>query len=310
MLRFSRSIEAPLEELTAYALELRKNNYEATGQLCDQQNMPNELKILFDAFTVMSFRVARQIKKAEAVSQKDALTGLHNRRFLQAMGTEFLKKTYSAGQQCACLMLDIDHFKSINDTFGHNVGDMVLQHTARIINASVRSADLLARYGGEEFVVLVACTDARQGEELAHRIRHARNIFQQLGKTLFERGGIILPAFQLLPPACNSIWKKVGATTSIQAISGELQVRSMQPVCRLKFGKCLINLALAIWLCCFWQILQQMFQWALERVTLGFQTAERYLRIDVRYRDVKQNAQRQYKGYSNRRQLPGKFDVS
>ena len=89
------------------------------------------------------------------------------------MGAEFLKKTHSAGQQCACLMLDIDHFKSINDTFGHNVGDMVLQHTARIINASVRSADLLVRYGGEEFVVLVACKDARQGEELAHRIRHA-----------------------------------------------------------------------------------------------------------------------------------------
>ncbi|MCQ4859706.1 diguanylate cyclase [Desulfovibrio desulfuricans] len=173
MLRFCRSIEAPLEELTAYALELRKNNYEATGQLCDQKNMPSELRILFDAFTVMSFRVARQIKKAEAVSLKDALTGLHNRRFLQAMGAEFLKKTHSAGQQCACLMLDIDHFKSINDTFGHNVGDMVLQHTARIINASVRSADLLVRYGGEEFVVLVACKDARQGEELAHRIRHA-----------------------------------------------------------------------------------------------------------------------------------------
>ena len=50
---------------------------------------------------------------------------------------------------------------------------MVLQHTARILNASVRSADLLVRYGGEEFVVLVACTDARRGEELAHRIRHA-----------------------------------------------------------------------------------------------------------------------------------------
>ena len=50
---------------------------------------------------------------------------------------------------------------------------MVLQHTAQMINASVRSADLLVRYGGEEFVVLVACTDARQGEELARRIRHA-----------------------------------------------------------------------------------------------------------------------------------------
>lgn len=173
VLRFCRSIEAPLESLTAYALELRKNNYEATGQLRENKNMPRELRILFDAFTVMSFRVARKIRNAEAVSYKDALTGLHNRRFLQIMGADFLRKTHSSGQLCACLMLDIDHFKNINDTFGHSTGDIVLQQVAQIINASVRSADLLVRYGGEEFVVLVACTEARQGEELAHRIRQA-----------------------------------------------------------------------------------------------------------------------------------------
>ena len=221
MRRFCRSIEAPLEELTAYALELRKNNYEATWQLCDQKDMPSELRILFDAFTVMSFRVARQIKKAEAVSLKDALTGLHNRRFLQVMGTEFLKKTHSSGQQCACLMLDIDHFKTINDTFGHNAGDIVLQHTARIINASVRSADLLVRYGGEEFVVLVACTDARQGEELAHRIRQAVG-----ANPSFHEGSKLTVTISIGVAVCADMTDMVESPESAEAALAVMLIRA------------------------------------------------------------------------------------
>ena len=173
ILRFCRSIEGPLEELTAYALELRKNDYAVTGKLHSNKNMPSEIRILFDAFTIMSLRVNRKIKKAEAESLNDSLTGLHNRRFLQITGADFFRKALAFGHQCACFMLDIDHFKKVNDTYGHNAGDMVLQGVAKIIHASVRQDDLLVRYGGEEFVVLATCTDARQAEELAHRIRHA-----------------------------------------------------------------------------------------------------------------------------------------
>jgi diguanylate cyclase (GGDEF) domain len=173
ILRFCRSIEAPLEELTAYALELRKNDYAQTGKLISHKGMPSELRILFDAFTVMSFRVTRQIKNAEAQSLSDPLTGLYNRRFLQITGADFYRKTLAFGQQCSCFLLDIDHFKKINDTYGHNVGDTVLQVVARILGGSVRQADLLVRYGGEEFVVLATCTHAKQAEELAQRIRQA-----------------------------------------------------------------------------------------------------------------------------------------
>ena len=173
ILKFCRSIEGPLEELTAYALELRKNDYAVAGNLHSNRNMPSEIRILFDAFTVMSFRVARQIKKAEAESLSDSLTGLHNRRFLQITGADFFLKSLAVGQQCSCLMLDIDHFKKINDTYGHNVGDMVLQGIAKIVNVSVRQADMLVRYGGEEFVVLATCADTMQAEELAQRIRQA-----------------------------------------------------------------------------------------------------------------------------------------
>lgn len=173
ILRFCRSIEGPLEELTAYALELRKNDYAVTGKLHSSKNMPSEIRILFDAFTIMSLRVTSKIKKAEAESLNDVLTGLHNRRFLQITGADFFQNALAFGHLCSCLMLDIDHFKKINDTYGHRAGDMVLQGVAKIINASVRQADLLVRYGGEEFVVLATCADAGQAEELAHRIRQA-----------------------------------------------------------------------------------------------------------------------------------------
>ena len=171
ILRFCRSIEAPLEELTAYALELRKNDYAVTGRFCSHKNMPAEIRILFDAFTVMSFRVTRKIKDAEAQSLNDPLTGLHNRRFLQITGAEFFQNALTFGLQCSCLILDIDNFKKINDTYGHNIGDMVLQGVAKILNGSVRQADLLVRQGGEEFIVLATCTAAKQAEDLAQRIR-------------------------------------------------------------------------------------------------------------------------------------------
>lgn len=173
ILRFCHSIEAPLEELTAYALELRKNDYAVTGRLRSHKNMPPEIRILFDAFTVMSFRVTRKIKNAEAQSLNDPLTGLHNRRFLQIAGAEFFQNALAFGLKCSCFILDIDYFKKINDTYGHNIGDMVLQGVANIINASVRQADLLVRHGGEEFIVLATCAAAKQAEELAQRIRQA-----------------------------------------------------------------------------------------------------------------------------------------
>ncbi len=173
ILRFCRSIEVPLEELTAYALELRKNDYAVTGKFNLHKNMPAEIRILFDAFAVMSFRVTRKIKDAEAQSLNDPLTGLHNRRFLQITGAEFFQNALTFGLQCSCLILDIDHFKKINDAYGHNIGDMVLQAVAKILKVSVRQADLLARQGGEEFIVLATCTAAKQAEELAQRIRQA-----------------------------------------------------------------------------------------------------------------------------------------
>ena len=105
---------------------------------------------------------------------RDALTGLYNRRrFDEKLREDFLL-FQRGGRAFAVLMIDVDHFKRINDTYGHPAGDAVLQHLAGVIADSVRTTDFVARYGGEEFLVLLP--EPQQGEEalvVAEKIRRA-----------------------------------------------------------------------------------------------------------------------------------------
>lgn len=101
----------------------------------------------------------------------DVLTGGYNRRYLQIRLGEELARARRRAASLACLMLDVDHFKHVNDTCGHAAGDAVLREVARRIEAEVRASDVAARYGGEEFVVLLPDTSAADGRRLAERIR-------------------------------------------------------------------------------------------------------------------------------------------
>ena len=103
----------------------------------------------------------------------DVLTGWHNRRYLQVRLAEELARARRDGSNLVCLMLDIDHFKNVNDTWGHGAGDAVLRELAQRIESQVRVSDVAARYGGEEFVVLLPGTDVAAGRALAERIRAA-----------------------------------------------------------------------------------------------------------------------------------------
>lgn len=103
----------------------------------------------------------------------DVLTGWHNRRYLQVRLNEELARARRDQQHVVCLMLDVDHFKAVNDKYGHVAGDVVLQEIASRIDAQVRKSDVAARYGGEEFVVLLPDTDTESGVTLAERIRSA-----------------------------------------------------------------------------------------------------------------------------------------
>lgn len=107
------------------------------------------------------------------LSLKDPLTGLANRRHFRAVLTREIEIVARSGNSALLLMLDIDHFKNINDTHGHLAGDTMLQAAARCIASCVRPQDTVARYGGEEFAVVLPDCQVSFGETVAERIRQS-----------------------------------------------------------------------------------------------------------------------------------------
>ena len=110
-------------------------------------------------------------RRIEALAKTDPLTELYNRRFFMELFERELDKARRYNQPLSCVMVDLDHFKRINDRHGHLAGDQVLLSAARAMKAGVRTTDLLARYGGEEFVIVLPLTDAAGAQELAERCR-------------------------------------------------------------------------------------------------------------------------------------------
>lgn len=130
----------------------------------------------FSHLTVIaSFALENAVNRARLLRSgfTDVLTGWHNRRYLQVRLMEELARSRRDHSELVCLMLDLDHFKQVNDTYGHAAGDEVLRELAQRVEAQVRASDVAARYGGEEFVVLLPRTDVAAGEALAERIRRA-----------------------------------------------------------------------------------------------------------------------------------------
>ncbi|MGB3272293.1 MAG: PleD family two-component system response regulator [Xanthobacteraceae bacterium] len=103
----------------------------------------------------------------------DALTGLHNRRYLESHLAALAEQAAARGQPLALMMLDIDFFKAINDSYGHDAGDEVLREFASRIRKAIRGIDLACRYGGEEFVVVMPETDLKVAGLVAERLRRA-----------------------------------------------------------------------------------------------------------------------------------------
>lgn len=116
---------------------------------------------------------AAEIKVHESEARTDSLTGLANRRAFDDELRRRLAEWTRKGTPCTLLLLDIDHFKRFNDTHGHQVGDEVLRHVAKVLTAQCRDMDLPCRYGGEEFGVILPATDPLKACKVAERIRVA-----------------------------------------------------------------------------------------------------------------------------------------
>jgi two-component system cell cycle response regulator len=116
---------------------------------------------------------AQLFEQMEKMATTDGLTGLLNHRTFQSKADEALAQARRYGRKCSLILTDIDHFKSVNDTYGHPTGDQVLKGVARILRDKARDTDVVARYGGEEFVLVMPETDAKGAQAIAERIREA-----------------------------------------------------------------------------------------------------------------------------------------
>ena len=118
-------------------------------------------------------KLRENVRRSIALSVTDPLTGLYNRRYMTTHGEALVDEAANRGKAFSLLMLDLDHFKRINDEYGHDVGDRVLQELARRLKAHVRRLDIVCRIGGEEFVVLLPGTPIDIAQRVAERLRIA-----------------------------------------------------------------------------------------------------------------------------------------
>jgi len=124
---------------------------------------------IFARQIAISLERARLFQEVQGLALTDPLTGLHNRRsFFQAGKVEF-SRAQRMNRPLACIMLDLDHFKQVNDHYGHQAGDQILQEFAKRCKDSVREIDLVARYGGEEIIIILPETDLPAALQIAER---------------------------------------------------------------------------------------------------------------------------------------------
>jgi diguanylate cyclase (GGDEF)-like protein len=117
------------------------------------------------------FAVTEQSRRLRGMAITDPLTGAYNRRYLEEQAQQALHAWRRYSQPSAILLIDIDHFKRVNDRFGHNVGDAAIKRLVRVISGRVRSVDTVCRFGGEEFVVLLSETTIETASNIAEQLR-------------------------------------------------------------------------------------------------------------------------------------------
>jgi diguanylate cyclase (GGDEF)-like protein len=150
---------------------------EMTYQLRENQRELDERRIEIEDANARLVAQNRELQRVNEVFQQlsitDDLTKLHNHRFFQDHLPREIKRSERTGEPLCLILIDIDDFKSLNDRFGHAVGDAVLRRVADVMHRSIREMDLLARYGGEEFVLLASRTALDGALALAEKIRTA-----------------------------------------------------------------------------------------------------------------------------------------
>ena len=128
-------------------------------------------KTTFAAQVGLSIANIRLREALRTQSVRDALTGLYNRRYLEETLEREMRRAARAAQSLGILMIDLDHFKNFNDTYGHDAGDAVLRETGASLTKGIRAEDFVCRFGGEEFVVILPTADLETSRARAERLR-------------------------------------------------------------------------------------------------------------------------------------------
>jgi len=134
------------------------------GELVVRVNIQLRLKELYEA-------LQERNRKLQELAHRNGLTGLYNHRYFHEQMSKEFSRARRHHEPLSCVFLDIDHFKKFNDTYGHQLGDVILSGLGRLIQDSIRDGDLAARYGGEEFALILYHADGPAAFQMAERIR-------------------------------------------------------------------------------------------------------------------------------------------
>jgi diguanylate cyclase (GGDEF)-like protein len=178
----AKHIIVPLEALNAAVLKVANGDLDVEVPV----RRYDELGIVSGMFNEMVARLRESLTMLEDLATTDPLTGLSNRKQIMANLDLQMEGYCRHGTDFALLMLDLDYFKKINDTYGHQAGDLVLSEMATILRQTLRTLDTAGRYGGEEFMIILDTTDIGQAIQTAERIRHAvdEHIFHWQGQEI------------------------------------------------------------------------------------------------------------------------------
>jgi diguanylate cyclase (GGDEF)-like protein len=146
----------------ASELDINFAGEEMVGQLLEQAR---------EALVALSMQAQQQVQQIRDLSRHDRLTSVYNRSYLEEELPQQFEAASRTGQPLSVLFVDIDYFKKVNDTYGHEAGDTVLVSVASIIRTVVRASDIIARYGGEEFVCLMSNTDVQDAAAIGEQLR-------------------------------------------------------------------------------------------------------------------------------------------
>ncbi len=174
-------------------------HFQATDEAPQLNDSESSLKTTFAGQVGLSVANIRLREALRTQSIKDPLTGLYNRRYLEEMLEREIRRAVRSEQPLGILMLDLDHFKKFNDTYGHDAGDTVLREAAAFFSKSIRIEDIVCRFGGEEFVVILPTADLHashaRGEKIRSKLRELTVLHQgqSLGMITVSVGVAALP---------------------------------------------------------------------------------------------------------------------